>query len=81
MECFMQEIHNHQGEYPGKSTVTFLPMIDMDPSDNNCIYSTLKFVCRMARKYEMTAILTIIESHYYCVKMNQMVVNLVTWST
>ena len=47
-----------KGEYPGKSTVTFLPMIDMDPSNNNCIYSTLKFVCRMARKYEMTAILT-----------------------
>ena len=40
-------------------------MIDMDPSDNNCIYSTLKFVCRMARKYEMTAILTMDQPLYW----------------
>jgi hypothetical protein len=27
--------------FPGKSSVAFLPMIDMDPSDMTCIYSTL----------------------------------------
>ena len=28
------------GDHPGKSSVMFLPMIDMNPSDASCIYST-----------------------------------------
>ena len=35
----------HEGEHPGKSSITFLPMIDMDPNDMSCVYSTLVFVC------------------------------------
>ena len=35
----------HEGEHPGKPSITFLPMIDMDPSDMSCVYSTLVFVC------------------------------------
>ena len=34
----------HRGEYPGESSVMFLPMIDLDPSDPSCIYTTMKFV-------------------------------------
>ena len=52
MQCTQNE------DYPGKSTITFLPMIDMDASDMSCIYSTLKFVSRQARKYGTTPILT-----------------------
>jgi len=33
-----------KGSHPGKSSVAFLPMIDMDPTNMSCIYSTLKFV-------------------------------------
>ena len=39
---FMTE--NSVGEYPGKSTVTILPIIDLDPTNMSCIYSALKFV-------------------------------------
>jgi hypothetical protein len=47
-----------QGTHPGKSSVLFLPMIDMNPSDPSCIYSTMKFICAQARKYKFTPILT-----------------------
>ena len=47
-----------KGDYPGKSAITFLPMIDMDAGDMSCILSTLKFVSRQAQKYEATPILT-----------------------
>ena len=32
------------GDYPGKSYVSFLPIIDLDPTDMTCIFSTLLFV-------------------------------------
>ena len=33
-----------EGQYPGKSHVTYLPIIDLNPNDDQCIYSTLKFI-------------------------------------
>ena len=33
----------NRGNYPGQSSVMFLPMIDMNPSDPSCVYSTLRF--------------------------------------
>jgi len=38
----MNEISS--GDFPGQSTVSLLPIIDLNPSDMTCIYSTLKFV-------------------------------------
>ena len=38
----MQAINT--GEHPGVSSVHFLPMIDLDPTDINYVYTTLKFV-------------------------------------
>ena len=35
---FMQMVH--KGNHPGKATAVFLPMIDLDPTDMICIYST-----------------------------------------
>ena len=46
------------GVYPGKSSTLFLPMIDMDPSDMSCIYSTLKFICAQAHKLQVTPVIT-----------------------
>ena len=40
--CFMQRHIN--GEQSGKATVNFLPIINLNPSDESCIYSTLLFV-------------------------------------
>ena len=34
----------HQGSDSGKSSVMFLPMIDMNPNDMACVYSTLKYI-------------------------------------
>ena len=34
----------HHGEYPSQSSITVLPMIDMDPTNASCIYSTIHFV-------------------------------------
>lgn len=48
----------YKGEHPGESSVMFLPMIDMDPNDLSCIYSTLKFVCLHAARYNSTPIIT-----------------------
>ena len=32
------------GNYPGKSNVAFLPIIDLSPNDPLCIFTTLEFV-------------------------------------
>ncbi|KAG1647735.1 hypothetical protein GQR58_030367 [Nymphon striatum] len=45
---FMQTYR--EGEYPGKSEVTVLPIIDLNPTDSSCIYSTLLFVMEQAQK-------------------------------
>ena len=44
--------------FPGKSSVAFLPMIDMDPSDMTCIYSTLNYVSKEARRHNSDPVLT-----------------------
>ena len=46
------------GMHPEPSTIKFLPMIDMDPSDLTCIYSMLKFVCAQAKRLGVAPILT-----------------------
>ena len=48
---FMQT--NITGNYPGKSQVNFLPIIDLNPSDDTCIYSTLIFVRDQCRRYNI----------------------------
>lgn len=48
----------HDAEYPGRSAVMFMPMIDMDPSDLSCIYTTLHFVCQQANKLGTIPIVT-----------------------
>ncbi|CAH3133198.1 unnamed protein product [Porites lobata] len=44
--------------HPGKSSVTFLPMIDMHPTNMSCIYSTLKFVEAQCKRQHTTPIIT-----------------------
>src|SRR6218665_1725628 len=45
--AFMQ--HVSTGEHNGKSNVMFLPIVDLNPSDDNCIYSTLCFIVTQAK--------------------------------
>ena len=39
-------------------------MIDLDPSDPSCIYTTMKFVSSQARRHDATPILTF-DQHLY----------------
>ena len=48
----------HRGNHPGRSSVMFLPMIDMNPSDATCVYSTLKYIREHARRHDVTPIIT-----------------------
>ena len=48
----------HQGSFPGQSSVMFMPMIDMNPSDKTCIYSTLHYICGEAKRNNTTPVLT-----------------------
>lgn len=48
----------HQGKHSVKSTVNFLPIIDMDPTDYTCINSTLSFICNDAAKHNAAPTVT-----------------------
>lgn len=47
-----------RSSHPGQSSVIFLPMIDLNPSDMSCIYSTLVFICNHAKKYSTVPVVT-----------------------
>ena len=55
----------HHGEHPGQSSIVFLPIIDMDPGNLSCIYSTLNFVSNHANQYNVTPILTFDQSLWW----------------
>lgn len=54
----MMNIVHSVSDHPGKSSVTFVPMIDMYPSDPTCILSTLSFICDLAAKHKIAPIVT-----------------------
>lgn len=54
---FMHMIHKgHQ--HPGKASIVFLPIIDLEPSNMSCIYSTLCFLNDQASKNSCTPKIT-----------------------
>ena len=52
----MQKIK--KGNHPSKATISFLPMIDLSPSDMSCINTTLHFLSEKATKYGFHPIIT-----------------------
>ena len=48
----------HTAPHPGAASMLFLPMINMDPGNLNCIFSTLQFFCNHARRYNVKPIIT-----------------------
>ena len=40
-----------KGKYPGKTCVAMLPIINLSPSDETCIYSTLMFIQDQSEKH------------------------------
>ena len=45
----MQEMAREM-EVKNKASIQFLPIIDLKPTDENCIYSTLLFIIEQAKK-------------------------------
>ena len=60
---FMQAVE--EGYFPGRSSIKFLPMIDLNPSDLSCIYSTLYFLSAEAKKYQTTPVVTFDQPLYW----------------
>ena len=53
------------GEYPRKSTTSLFPIIDLNPTDMTCIYSTLKFVESQAKELNIvTPVITFDQPPY-----------------
>ena len=48
----------HCRNHPGISSVMFFPLIDMNPSDMTCVYSTQKYIREHARRHSVTPIIT-----------------------
>ena len=42
------------GTYPGKATISMLPIINLNPNDMTCIFSTLRFIVEQARLLHIT---------------------------
>ena len=42
------QLHQHGKSHPGKSQLFMAPIINLNPSDENCIYTTLLFIQRQA---------------------------------
>ena len=60
---FMQALNN--GDHPGKSSMFFLPMVDLNPSDYSCILSTLQFVSKEAKRHASSTVLTFDQPLYW----------------
>ena len=58
-------MHKLDGPYPGKSKIAFLPMTDLNPSDESCIYTTLHFISKEDIKNNCTPILTFDQPLYW----------------
>ena len=52
----MQQLH--RGVQPSKSSVLFLPMIDLSSSDTTCIYSTLNYITQHSDRHGIPTIVT-----------------------
>jgi hypothetical protein len=72
--CFKQPVPNWQGmmhvihkgnPHSGKSSIQFLPMIDMSPGDKTCILSTLEFISKIAIKHHVPPIITFDQPLYW----------------
>lgn len=50
---FMQHATKHKDKELMKQSIQFLPIIDLDPNDETCIYSTLQFVIKEAARLDI----------------------------
>ena len=68
MQAIMKEPH------PGRSTIEFLPMIDLNSSDPTCIFSTLLFIQEQAKAANTRSICTLDQPLHWkarCILMSE----------
>ena len=65
--AFMWSIHQKL-PHPGKSNIRFLPMINHNPSDISCVYSTLKHAKERAGRARKTLVITFDQPLYWKAK-------------
>lgn len=53
------------GHHPGKSSITILPIIDLNPSDLDCVYSTLLYLANQAEKHQIAPVITFDQPLYW----------------
>lgn len=59
----MQSVNT--GHHPGKSSITILPIIDLNPSDLDCVYSTLLYLANQAEKHRIDPVITFDQPLYW----------------
>lgn len=59
----MQSVNT--GDHPGKSSITILPIIDLNPSDLDCVYSTLVYLSKQAEKHQIAPVITFDQPLYW----------------
>ena len=47
-----------KGNYPGKASVNMLPIIDMNPTNLSCFFSTLNSIADLSKELQTTPIVT-----------------------
>ena len=75
----MQNVYKCES-HPGKSSVIFLPIIDLNPHDMVCMHSTLSFISNHAQQHQVTPIVTFDQPLYWnamLVKANSSINNIV----
>ena len=61
-----------KGTYPGKPTVSMLPIINLTPNDMTCIFSTLNFITEQAKQLEIvTPVVTFDQPLWKSLQLNQ----------
>lgn len=61
----MMHIIHRGNEHPGKSSVVYLPMLDMYSGDKTCLLSTLEFVYNIAFKHHVPPVITFDQPLYW----------------
>ena len=56
--CARRPCKTQNGVHPGTAVVFFTPVIDKNPGDMSCIFTTLHFVAAQVKRYNRTPVVT-----------------------
>lgn len=53
------------GDHSGKTSITILPIVNLDPSRLDCVYSTLVYLAKQAEKHQIAPVITFDQPLYW----------------